>query len=85
MKDLSTPVDRAILDRLVDGQLSDVEYRRLLTQLESCPDGWRQCALSFLEHQALAADLEGILGESASGRPPTRSSVYHRQATIRWK
>lgn len=40
------------LDRLVDGELTNDEYRDLLIWLERQPDGWRRCALAFLEAQA---------------------------------
>jgi hypothetical protein len=42
-------VDR--FDRLVDGELSETERRSLLTSLDAKPDGWRRCALAFLEAQ----------------------------------
>lgn len=44
--------DERDLDRLVDGELDEATRRRLLTQLEQTPDGWRRCALAFLEAQA---------------------------------
>jgi hypothetical protein len=43
--------DPQVLDRLVDGELADGERRVLLESLERQPDGWRQCALAFLEAQ----------------------------------
>jgi hypothetical protein len=49
------------LARLVDGELTGDEYRALLKALEDEPEGWRRCALAFLESQALARDL-GALG-----------------------
>jgi hypothetical protein len=42
------PSNHAI-DRLVDGSLPEAERRALLLQLEAEPDGWRRCALAFLE------------------------------------
>lgn len=39
------------LDLLVDGELSEERRQALLGQLEEVPDGWRQCALRFLEAQ----------------------------------
>ncbi len=48
------------LDRLVDGQLNHAEYRELLRQIEKDPDGWRQCALAFLQHQALQQELQAL-------------------------
>src|SRR5262249_32693931 len=41
-----------LLDRLVDGELPNAERRALLLRLESEPDGWRRCALAFLESQS---------------------------------
>lgn len=45
------------LDRLVDGELNNAERRALLLQLENEPDGWRRCALAFLEAQSWRAAL----------------------------
>ena len=49
------------LDLLVDGQLNDEERRRLLSRLDATPDGWRRCALSFVEAQMWQQDLGGIV------------------------
>lgn len=40
-----------MIDRLVDGELPDAERRQLLLRLDAEPDGWRRCALAFLEAQ----------------------------------
>jgi anti-sigma factor RsiW len=45
------PEEGRLLDRLVDGELPDGERRELLLRLENEPDGWRRCALAFLEAQ----------------------------------
>ena len=51
--DLAVDADLAsALDRLVAGELADADRRALLVKLESSPDGWRRCALAFLEDQA---------------------------------
>jgi hypothetical protein len=47
----------ARLERLVDGELSPDEYRTLLASLEEEPGLWKQCALAFLEAQALRQEL----------------------------
>jgi hypothetical protein len=49
---LEREFDDRLLERLVDGELNDAEYRALLAELEHRPDGWRRCALAFLEDQA---------------------------------
>jgi hypothetical protein len=59
---------QAQLDRLVDGELSPAEYRSLLASLDDQPDGWRRCALAFLEAQALGQDLSAQ--RSAAGATP---------------
>jgi anti-sigma factor RsiW len=52
--------DDARLERLVDGELSPDEYRKLVASLDEQPDAWRRCALAFLESQALGGELRGI-------------------------
>jgi hypothetical protein len=47
-------------DRLVDGELSALEYRSLLASLDDEPGGWRRCALAFLEAQALECELGAL-------------------------
>jgi hypothetical protein len=46
-----SPEDDRLVDRLVDGELADAERRELLLRFEREPDGWRRCALAFLEAQ----------------------------------
>jgi hypothetical protein len=56
----SNTIDHHLLDRLVDGELDGPERANLLRRLEDHPDGWRCCALAFLEaqtwRQALGAE-----------------------------
>lgn len=56
---------RHLLDLLVDNELSEAERRDLLGQCESQPDGWRACALAFLEAQ----DWSNTLGVSRPMQP----------------
>src|SRR5262245_44335403 len=44
--------EHPLLDRLVDGELDGEERRKLLARLDATPDGWKRCALAFLEAQA---------------------------------
>lgn len=46
------------VDALVDGALQEPQYSKLLARLEQVPDGWKICALTFLEHQALDTELK---------------------------
>lgn len=47
----------ARLNRLIDGELSPIEYRTFLAALDDEPGGWRRCALALLESQALGQEL----------------------------
>ncbi|HWE40074.1 MAG TPA: hypothetical protein VG406_26215 [Isosphaeraceae bacterium] len=70
------------LDLLVDGELGDAGRRALLARLESTPDGWRRCALAFLEAQAWRVAL-GELARSAApsqAMPARRPSPWPRRA-----
>lgn len=53
-------LDQLVLDRLVDNDLSDVEYRKVLRLVEEKPDGWRKLAIAFLESQALEKELSAL-------------------------
>lgn len=55
-----------VLDGLVAGELSGDQYRAVLRQLEATPDGWKRCALAFLEDQAFKQDLNQLLGEHSA-------------------
>ena len=79
----STILDAATFDRLVDGELSPAEYRRVLVALEQQPGAWRKCAEAFLQaatqapqpihaaaSKASSAIFFGIGISLASGTPP---------------
>ena len=63
-----------LLDLLVDGELSDDERRDLLGWCERAPDGWRRCALAFLEAQNWSQVL-GDLTEQAPWRAETAGAA----------
>ncbi|HJT35002.1 MAG TPA: hypothetical protein VJ783_23440 [Pirellulales bacterium] len=52
-----------LLDLLVDGELSESQRRELLAWCEREPDGWRRCALAFLDAQSWSS----VLGQMARG------------------
>jgi hypothetical protein len=65
--------EQELLDRLVDGDLDDEKHRELLLHLENHPDGWRRCALAFLEAQQWEQELKSLRsgGSLESGSPPS--------------
>lgn len=65
--------DQRWLDQLVDGELDESARRQLLMELENQPDGWRRCALAFLEAQAWKDTLGSLVSappKDAAPRPP---------------
>lgn len=82
MNDRNNTTDDAMIDRLVDGELSGDERRELLAALDSQPDGWRRCALAFLEAQTWRSEMKRIVAPvaiattnpSVSAIPPAPSS-----------
>lgn len=68
-------------DRLVDGELPAADRRALLSSLDQQDDGWRRCALAFLESQAWGRELRGLVQESTTTRnqlakPMTASNTF---------
>lgn len=68
--DILTPDDIRLLDQLVDGELNETERRNLLLRLEHSPDGWRRCALAFLEAQAWRGEARAVIAEPAPSVKP---------------
>lgn len=73
------PEEGIWFERLVDGELSQEEYQRLVASLDERPAGWKQCALAFLEAQALSRELGGFGQDGgrreASAPPPADDRV----------
>jgi len=57
------PHDQRLLDMLVDGELADDQRRELLVRLNETPDGWRRCALAFLEAQSWRREMGVVVRE----------------------
>ena len=66
---LNTP-DDGRFDLLVDGELSEAERRQLLASLDDLPDGWRRCALAFLEAQSWQDGMGAVQREAVAGAAP---------------
>jgi hypothetical protein len=84
------PDDDRLIDRLVDGELPDALRRELLLRLEGEPDGWRRCALAFLEAQTwrealgpLAAPAPAVVRPAAVSAGPARKANPWRPVA-RW-
>lgn len=87
MDEYLRPEDSLLLDRLVDGELTDAERRELLLRLERTPDGWRRCALAFLENQAWRSESKAWasgLPEAAVGPTSAKTARRGWSATSTW-
>ena len=73
------------LDRLVDGELSNDERRAVLESLENEADGWRRCAIAFLESQAWQAALSETATPTTPARPaPRKAPTRERTSFSMW-
>lgn len=65
-----TKYDLEQIDVLVDGDLQEPFYSQLLLRIDQVPEGWKTCALAFLEQQALAKDFQQFRQEDFSRFTP---------------
>jgi hypothetical protein len=70
------------LDRLVDGELGEAERASLLGALDREPDGWKRCAMAFLEAQAWREAAAGGGMRLTPPAPPARSPVLRQLVAI---
>jgi len=75
-------IDQHLLDLLVDGELDEPGRRELLARLDDTEDGWRRCALAFLENQCLGTELGHLArvspAEASRKKRTGRSSFFGR-------
>lgn len=76
-------IDPIRLQALIDGECSAAERRRLLQQIDSQPDQWRDVALALLEEQVFAKDIRAMRGNAipnaATEVPVASHSVLSEQ------
>jgi len=80
--------DEAMFDRLVDGELSEIERKGLLSSLDDRADGWRRCALAFLEAQSWRQQMRQFVEapfEKPAQQPPVALAAgwLHRRG-VSW-
>ncbi len=84
------PVNDALLDRIVEGDLSPSELRAALDRVEHESDGWKRCALAFLEAQCWRESFRTIdqrastdTGGFTSTRPTSTAATSGHRAGSR--
>jgi hypothetical protein len=70
------------IDQLVDGELSGDSRRQLLVALDSHPDGWRRCALAFVEAQTWRSEMRRIVEPVAKDQPGRLVSATVESAAV---
>jgi hypothetical protein len=63
----SNPLFAELIDRMVEGGLTPAQLRRAVDELDRTPDGWRRCALAFLEAQCWSESLRNPEGGETTG------------------
>lgn len=74
-------IDQRLVDLLVDGELSDEQERALIARLDEMPDGWRRCALAFLESRCWQRAAESMT-QPCQGEP---HAVAARRTAPDWR
>lgn len=58
--DATNPLDNRLIDQIVDGALTPAELRAAIDHLDQDADGWRRCALAFLEAQCWGQSMRSF-------------------------
>ncbi|MEC8556288.1 MAG: hypothetical protein VXZ82_14860 [Planctomycetota bacterium] len=66
-------LDAFVIDELVAGNLHGEQYRRVLKALDEQPDGWKECAMAFLQEQALKRELRVLVADDEIWNPNRKS------------
>lgn len=86
--ELADSVDALTWQRLVEDRLSDEQYRELLLAMEATPSLWRDCALAFLEDQALTKCFSSLrsspksIPKDSTGVPAQVNSASLNSAAV---
>ncbi len=78
------PIEEQLLECLVDGELADAERRALLVRLDREPDGWRRCALAFLQEQTWREAIAPLANGASTPASPALTPPASRQR-ISWR
>jgi len=60
---MNNNLDERQFDLLADGELDESRRRNLIAGLDDTSDGWRKCAMAFLEAQELKIGMNAMLRE----------------------
>lgn len=55
-----TEEELLLIEKLVDNELNGTDRHKLFARLDEVPNGWKTCAISFLESQAFRSALKSV-------------------------
>lgn len=64
-----TPDDCLLIELLVDGELEDEKRKELLRRMDRIVDGWRHCAVAFLQSQLFTQSCRHYHSETSNHHP----------------
>ena len=76
-------IEGIVFDRLVDGELDEAARGALLRRLDHEPDGWKRCALAFIEAQAWREAMSTERGSGMASPWDVGARRSHRLAALR--
>lgn len=89
MNESNDPITGELLDHLVEDELELIQRKRIIASLDSEPDGWRRCALAFLEKQSWQRSLRQFVDDKScdekSVLPTTNLNDKRTRSTKNWK
>jgi hypothetical protein len=71
-------IDDFELDELVSGGLDGDEYRQALSRINEDPEGWKRCAVAFLEDQAFRKELGQLASSDEIWKSVESGSTSHQ-------
>ena len=74
--DITKPLSDDLIDQIVDGVLAPSQLRDAIDCLDRDPDGWKRCALAFLEAQCWRESLR-LVGDPKSTSFTAEVYVVH--------
>jgi hypothetical protein len=84
--DTANPLDDRFIDQIVDGALTPAQLRVAIERLDQHPDGWRRCAIAFLEAQcfsesfrSLEPAVQPLLARQPFSSPPSARAGLRRR------
>ena len=89
MNESNDQITGELLDHLVEDELGLIQRKRIIASLDSEPNGWRRCALAFLEKQSWQRSFRQFVADKScddkSVLPTKTLNDKRTRSTRNWK